>query len=116
MNIAIRRNMTISKNFTIATKDKKSIEQLLNSIPKITPEQQAIIDDSINQRRTIERKIWEYLKNNPTLDLDGELITPETHEVGFDTETKEIDGCLWLVVKEWYVRPKKSEFDKEDWK
>ena len=116
MNVSIRRNMTIRKEFTIETKDRKAIEQLFNSIPKLTPEQQAIIDESITQRRTIERKIWEYLKENPTKDLDGNLITPKTHEIGFDTEIQEIKGCLWEVVKEWYVRPKKSEFDKEDWK
>jgi len=115
MNVQIRRNRTISMEFAIK-KDEKSIKQLLNAIPKLSPEQQAVIDESISQRRTIERKIWEYLKENPTLDLDGDLITPETHEIGFDTEIKEINGCWWEVVKEWYVRPKKSEFEKEEMK
>ena len=112
MKLEIRRNLDIKFNID-REKNREAIEKLLQQAPELTPEQKKILDHNERIRDELYEKIWSYLEANPTKDLDGNTITRETHEIGFDTETQERDGCLWEVATQFYVRPKISENEKQ---
>lgn len=112
MNIQIRRNTSISFNVLNTDKNREAIKKLFEDMPKLTDEQQRMVDEGERNRSELERKIWAYLSQHPRTDLDGDLITEDTHEIGYDTELKDIDGCTWSVVKQIYIQPKKSIYDK----
>ena len=107
MNIEIRRNYSISFDIKAIEANSESFKKLLEQ-SKLTEEQQALVDEGQRKRDEIKAKIWEYLKKHPTKDLDGDLITKETHEIGFDTAEEEIDGVTWVVAKQIYIQPKES--------
>ncbi len=107
MNIQIRRNTSISFSFSVNVKDKEAIKKMFEPT-KLTTEQRAMLDEGKRQCEELKRKVWEYFEQHPTKDLDGELITKETHEIGCDRENMEIDGCMWGVAKQVYVQPKKN--------
>ena len=113
MNIEIRRNMSMSFTFEANVKNKEAFRKLFEDAPKLTQEQQDMLDKSKLQIEELERQIWAYLSQHPHTDLDGDLITEETHEIGYETEFKEIDGRTWSVVKQIYIQPKKSIYDKK---
>lgn len=108
MNIEIRRNTSLSFDLAMTPANKESFKKLLEQSQKLTEEQQELINEGKRKRNEIEAKIWEYLKEHPTKDLDGDLITKETHEIGFDTAEEEIDGMTWVVAKQIYIQPKES--------
>ena len=56
----------------------------------------------------LEEQIWEGLLAGHTKDLDGNIITRETHEVGFDIARYENR----LYAANAWVRPIKSEYEK----
>lgn len=109
MNIEIRRNRDLI--FTFKGPSQKDLEKS-GIIPKLTQEQRRMLDEGARLRRELEEKIWSHFDRNEILDLLGDLITRETHEIGFDIETEEHDGMNWAVAKNIYVRPKKSEYEK----
>lgn len=107
MNIEIRRNLSISFDIKTTEVNRESFKKLLEQ-SQLTAEQQALVDEGQRKCNEIEAKIWEYLKKHPKKDLDGDLITKETHEIGFDTAEEEIDGMTWVVAKQIYIQPKES--------
>ena len=113
MNIEIRRNRTITATFDME-KNKEFVEKMMENLPQITEEQRKIMDNAERNRHELEEKIWAYLEEHPENDLDGNPIKRETHEIGFEYEDKEVDGLMYGYAKSIYVRPKKSEYDKED--
>lgn len=113
MNIEIRRNLDIS--FDLKSEgNEDAIKKLMGQIPELTEEQRKLFDDSERRRCELEEKIWAYFEEHPEKDLDGNPIKRETHEIGFDIENKEVDGLMYGFAKNIYVRPMKSEYDKED--
>ena len=116
MKVEVRRNRDVSFSMDLSPENKEAIARLMNDFPKLTPEQQELLDEGKRQREEIERQIWAWFKENPSVDLLGNPITPETHEVGFDVEQEEYAGCMWAVAKKPYIRPKRSEYEtnKED--
>ena len=109
MDIEIRRNRDLS--FTITGPSREDLEKW-GIIPKLTEEQRKMLDEGARIRRELEEKVMNSLEANKVRDLLGDLITRETHEIGFDVETEEHDGMNWAVAKNIYVRPKKSEYEK----
>lgn len=114
MDIQIRRNTSIQFNVLHTDKNMEALKKLLEDVPKLTDEQQRLFDEGERKRTELERQIWAYLSQHPQRDLDGDLITEETHEIGFDTEYEERDGCTWAVAKQIYIQPKKSIYDKKE--
>ena len=108
MDIEIRRNRDIT--WTFEGPSREDLEKL-GVIPKLTEEQRKMLDEGARIRHGLEEKIWEHFDKNEVFDLLGDLITRETHEIGFDVETEEHGGMNWAVAKNIYVRPKKSEYE-----
>ena len=71
-----------------------------------------MLDESTRIKREICEKIMAYCVETGERDLDGNLITPETHEVDCDVDFTVYKGEQWAYPKQWYVRPKKSEYEK----
>ncbi len=109
MDIEIRRNMDLT--WTFEGPSREDLEKA-GIIPKLTEEQRRLLDNGAEIMRGLEEKIWSHFDKNEVLDLLGDLITRETHEIGFDVETEEHGGMYWAVAKNIYVRPKKSEYEK----
>ena len=109
MDIEIRRNRDLV--FTLDRPRSEDLEKC-GLIPKLTAEQRRMLDEGARIRRELEEKVMNSLEANRVRDLLGDLITRETHEIGFDIETEEHGGMNWAVAKNIYVRPKKSEYEK----
>ena len=109
MDIEIRRNRDLT--FTLKGPSQEDLEKS-GIIPKLTQEQRRMLDEGARILRGLEEKIWDYFDKNEVFDCLGDLITRETHEIGFDVETEEHGGMNWAVAKNVYVRPKKSEYEK----
>lgn len=113
MNIEIRRNQDITFSFDME-KNEEFVKKMMEDAPRLTEEQKKIMNEAERVRREIEEQIWAYIDEHPGNDLDGNPIKRETHEIGFDIEHKEVDGLMYGFAKNIYVRPKKSEYEKED--
>ena len=108
MKIEIRRNRDIS--FTVTGPPPDEIMHFLM--------QHQLSEEEIRQqqeryetwRRQMEDEFWRFIKEHPTRDCNGEVIKPETHEIGFDFGEPGDDGLT--EVKTMWVRPKKSEYEK----
>lgn len=113
MKIGIRRNLDLKFDLKMSNDNKMAIEQLFKDIPRLTEEQKAMIDESERNRKALEEEIWDYLDKNETLDLNGDVIRRETHEICYETDVEsDENGVLCMaVVKEIYVRPQKSEYE-----
>ena len=114
MNMEIRRNLDLSFELKNSDENKEAIKKLMEQIPELTEEQRKVLDENERIRHEIEEKIWAYIEEHPENDLDGNPIKRETHEIGFDIEYKEVDGMMYGFSKNIYVRPKKSEYEKEN--
>ena len=104
MEIEIRRNRDIQ--FNVTCQNPASLEKLL----QLSDEQKRLRDECDNRRKAIEDMIWRYFQEHIVCDLNGNHITPETHEIGYDF-TEPDDNGISAAVKIW-VRPKKSEYAK----
>lgn len=104
MDIEIRRNMDIQFNVTCANPDA------LKELFQMTEEQEKQQERYEAWRRQMEEEFWRFVKEHPIRDLSGELIKPETHEIGFDFGEPDDDGMM--EVKTMWVRPRKSEYEK----
>ena len=111
MKIEIRRNLDMSFDLPIK-ENEEAIKKLMEQAPKLTEEQRKLFDESERIRLEIEEKIWAYIKEHPANDLSGDPIKRDTHEIGFDIENREVDGAMYGFAKNIYIRPKKSEYDK----
>ena len=111
MKVEIRRNRDLKVQFSVAKPTEDLQKWLKEEVFAMPPEMKAKEQECYEKRQELERQMWEYLTNNPTKDLDGSIITAETHEIGYDMEPQEIDGFHYMIATKVYVRPKKSEFE-----
>lgn len=102
IKIEIRRNRDLS--FTV--KGDFAFDKGL--LPKMTPEQEALQHELEKKRNSFERGIWQAAIREGWKDLDGNLILPTTHEIGYDWE--DVDGAGLKRAKTVYIRPIKSEW------
>lgn len=110
MDIEIRRNRDIICNFELSEDQRETILDFFK--PKAIDEMvEQMLDENNRLRHEICAKIMAHCVETGLKDLDGNLITPETHEVGFDLGFTMFEGEQWAYPKQWYVRPKKSEYE-----
>lgn len=101
MNIEIRRNRDIS--FNVTCKNPGALKELF----QMTDDQSRLQEEYEARRKALEDEFWRFVKEHPTRDCNGELIKPETHEIGYDLGDTNDDGVT--EVKTMWVRPKKME-------
>lgn len=104
MDIEIRRNRDIQLNFTC--ENLETLKELF----QLTDEQKRQQERFETWNRQVEDEFWRFVKEHPTKDCNGELIKPETHEIGFDFDEPDDNGMM--KVKTMWVRPRKSEYEK----
>lgn len=104
MNIEIRRNRDIS--FNVTCENPESLKELF----QMNDEQKRLQEEYEARRKALEEEFWRFVNEHPTKDCKGELIKPETHEIGYDFSEPDDDGMM--EVKTMWVRPKKSEYEK----
>lgn len=104
MDIEIRRNRDIS--FEVTCENPETLKELF----QMTDDQKREQERYETWRRQVEDEFWRFVNEHPTRDCNGELIKPETHEIGFDFGEPDDDGMM--EVKTMWVRPKKSEYEK----
>lgn len=104
MDIEIRRNRDIS--FEVTCENQEALKELF----QMTDEQKRLQEEYEARRKKFEDEFWRFVKEHPTRDCSGELIKPETHEIGFDFGEPDDNGMM--EVKTMWVRPKKSEYEK----
>ena len=78
MDIEIRRNRDIS--FNVTCENPESLKELF----QMTDDQKRQQERFETWSRQVEDEFWRFVKEHPTKDCNGELIKPETHEIGFD--------------------------------
>ena len=115
MKVEIRRNQSLNFNLRMADDNIQALRKLIGSFPKLTPEQQELLNEREWQRHEIEEKIWADIESKkPVYDLLGNPISRETHEICYDMYSYTDDkGNQWMAAKAIYIQPKKSEYDKE---
>lgn len=104
MDIEIRRNRDIQFNVTCGNLET------LKELFQLTDEQKRQQERFETWSRQVEDEFWHFVKEHPTKDCNGDLIKPETHEIGFDFSLPDDDGIM--IAKVMWVRPKKSEYEK----
>ncbi len=115
MKVEIRRNQSLNFKLEMTDKEIESMRKLVDSFPKLTPEQQELLNERNRQRHEIEEKIWADIESKkPVYDLLGNPISRETHEICYDMYSYTDDnGNQWMAAKAIYIQPKKSEYDKD---
>lgn len=115
MKVEIRRNQSLNFNLRMADDNIQALRKLIGSFPKLTPEQQELLNERDRQRHEIEEKIWADIESKkPVYDLLGNPISRETHEICYDMYSYTDDkGNQWMAAKAIYIQPKKSEYDKD---
>lgn len=104
MDIEIRRNLDIQ--FNVNCENPETLKELF----QLTDDQKRKQERFETWRRHIEDEFWRFVEAHQTRDCNGEIIKPETHEIGFDFGEPDDDGMT--EVKTMWVRPKKSEYEK----
>lgn len=104
MDIEIRRNRDLS--FSVTCENQDALKELF----QMTDEQKRLQEECETRRKEVEDAFWRFVKEHPTRDCDGDLIKPETHEIGFDYGEPDEKGICTATVM--WVRPKKSEYEK----
>lgn len=115
MKVEIRRNQSLNFKLEMTDKEIESMRKLVDSFPKLTPEQQELLNERDRQRHEIEEKIWADIESKkPVYDLLGNPISRETHEICYDMYSYTDDkGNQRMAAKAIYIQPKKSEYDKD---
>lgn len=101
IKIEIRRNRDLSFSVSGDFSFDKSL------FPKLTPEQEELSRRLEKKREAFEKGLWQSAEQEGWRDLDGNLITPATHEIGYVWE--DVDGQGLMRAKTIYIRPNKSE-------
>lgn len=98
-------------SFNATEEQKEALKKIIGEpeFPPMPPEVNAKIEEAERRRQEIEKQVWERVVSDGMKDLLGDPITPETHEICYDMEHKEIDGQHFMVSTQMYIRPKKSE-------
>ena len=94
--------------FDLSDAQRKHLNELVGKLPPLTKEQMKMLDDCERVRRELTEMVMKDIEAKQVRDIFGDLITRETHEIGFDIKTEEHGGMNWAVAKNIYVRPKKS--------
>ena len=116
LKIQIRRNRSWQLQFNTLGEQKQLLQEKMQKLIKETefssmpPEVKAKIEEAERRRQEVEKQVWEHVVSSGMKDLLGDPITPETHEICYDMEPKEIDGQHFVVSTQMYIQPKKSEF------
>ena len=110
MDIEIRRNRSLS--FTLSAPSPEAVMELSKLMGQRTEEERRQEEEFDALRRKFEEDYWAVVKKYPErwVDLDGNQITRETHEIGFDYGEPDENGICTATVM--WVRPKKSEYEK----
>lgn len=103
IKIRIKRNRDIS--FELKCDNPEALRDL---VPELTEEQKRKLAVAEEKKKRLEAEIWNEVARNGWRDLDGNVITPETHEIGYDFGEPDADGMC--CAKEVWIRPKISEF------
>lgn len=111
LKIQIRRNRSLQMSFKVSEEQKEALKKIIGEpeFPPMPPELKAKIDEAERRRQEVEKQVWEQVVSRGMKDLLGDPITPETHEICYDMEQKEIDGQHFMVSSQMYIQPKKSE-------
>ncbi len=112
LKIQIRRNRSWKVTLKATEEQKAMLRKIAEEpeFPPMPPELKAKIEEAERRRQEIEKQVWERVVSDGMKDLLGDPITPETHEICYDMEPKEINGQHFMVSTQMYIRPKKSEF------
>lgn len=112
LKIQIRRNRSLQMTFKASEEQKEALKKIIGEpeFPPMPPEMKAKIEEAERRRQEVEKHVWERVVSGGMKDLLGDPITPETHEICYDMEPKEIDGQHFMVSTQMYIQPKKSEF------
>lgn len=111
MDIEIRRNTDIKFEFELSKEQRETILDFFK--PKVIDEMvEQMLDENNRLKREICEKIMAHCVEIGQRDLNGAFITPETHEVDCDLAFVYINGEQWAYPRQWYVRPKRSEYEK----
>ena len=108
MDVYLRRNLDI--HFACSIRNPEALKELM---PELTPEQKAKMAEAEQARKKVEEDIWRQVEAlaEPLLDLSGDPVTRETHEIGFDYDVVENkDGGYTERLAKVWIRPKKSEY------
>jgi len=109
IKVRIKRNRDIRFDFNC---DDASVQEFLRGlVPELTEEQKRKQAESDRKRALLEEAIWKEVAENGWKDLDGNDITPETHEIGYEYGDPDKDGMC--CAKEVWIRPKISEFERK---
>ena len=111
LKIQIRRNRSMQMSFKASEEQKEALKKIIGEpeFPPMPPELKAKIDEAERRRQDIEEQVWKQVVSRGLKDLLGDPITPETHEICYDMEEKEINGQHFMVSTQMYIKPKKSE-------
>lgn len=111
LNIQIRRNRSLQMSFNATEEQKEALKKIISEpeFPPMPPELRAKIEEAERRRINIEKQVWKQVVSCGMRDLLGDPITPETHEICYDMEPKEINGRHFMVATQMYIQPKKSE-------
>ena len=116
LKVQIRRNRSWQLQFNTLGEQKKLLQEKMQKLiketefPSMPPEVKAKMEEAEQRRQEVEKQVWEYVVSSGMKDLLGDPITPETHEICYDMEPKEIDGQHFMVSTQMYIQPKKSEY------
>lgn len=116
LNIQIRRNRSLQMEFKASEEQMEALKKIIGEpeFPPMPPEVKAKIEEAERRRMEIEEQVWKQVVSRGMKDLLGDPIMPETHEIRYDMEPKEIDGQRFMVATQMYIQPKKSELLNSD--
>lgn len=111
LKIQIRRNLSWQMTLKATEEQKAKLRKIAEELefPPMPPEVKAKIEAAERHRQEVENQVWERVVSGGMKDLLGDTITPETHEICYDMEPREIDGQHFMVSTQMYIQPKKSE-------
>ncbi len=116
LKIQIRRNRSLQMTFNATEEQKEALKKIIGEpeFPPMPPEVKAKIEEAERRRINIEKQVWKQVVSRGMRDLLGDPIMPETHEIRYDMEPKEIDGRHFMVATQMYIQPKRSELLNDD--
>ena len=111
LKIQIRRNRSWQMSFKASEEQKEALKKIIGEpeFQPMPPELKAKMEEAERRRLNIEKQVWKQVVSSGLRDLLGDPITPETHEICYDMEPKEINGQHFMVATQMYIQPKKSE-------
>ena len=113
LKVQIRRNRSWQLQFNTLGKQKKLLQEKQQELieeTELSSMLKAKIEEAVRRRQEVEKQVWEHVVSSGMKDLLGDPITPETHEICYDMEPKEIDGQHFMFSTQMYIQPKKSEY------